>query len=74
MTAITYRCPIMRQSIQYWLDEEDGVDEGQKYIAVLCYVCLELHFVERMTGKVLGEGDPRPMGRQPTIPRSRSAH
>ena len=21
----------MRQSIQYWLDEEDMVDEGQKY-------------------------------------------
>jgi hypothetical protein len=63
MTAVTYRCPIKQQSIQYWLDEKDMMDEGQKYIAVLCYACLELHFVERMTGKVLGEDDPRAMGR-----------
>jgi hypothetical protein len=63
MTAITYRCPNMQQSIQYWLDGKDVQDEGQKYIAVLCYACLELHFVERTTGKVLGQDDARPIGR-----------
>lgn len=56
MATFVYRCPNTGQRTQGWL-AEDVAGETDTYEAISCIACLQLHFVNRTTGKVLGARD-----------------
>lgn len=41
--------------VQHWLEEADDVQETD-YEGVICPACTRLHFFNRKTGKLLGQG------------------
>jgi hypothetical protein len=44
--------------VQAWLAEETSVKPSmQIYEAINCPACTQLHFVNRSTGKLLGDGN-----------------
>jgi hypothetical protein len=54
MAQIVFRCPNTGQHVQRWTDDaHDSKDDT--YQAVECPACIRLHFVNRSTGKLLGE-------------------
>ena len=40
--------------VQHWLDEDDDVPENE-YEVITCLACTRLHFLNRKTGKLLGD-------------------
>jgi hypothetical protein len=43
-------------NVQHWLADEVGPDDPQRsYETVVCKACTRLHFINRKTGKLLGE-------------------
>jgi hypothetical protein len=42
-------------NVQHWLDESESDDRERSYEAVVCQACSRLHFVNRSSGKLLGE-------------------
>ena len=45
-------------NVQHWVAEDAAADaEKSYYDAVTCPICLRLHFVNRVTGKTLGDKD-----------------
>jgi hypothetical protein len=58
MPHILFRCPRTGMNVQHWIAEDAAQDaEKSYYDAVTCPICLRLHFVNRMTGKTLGDKD-----------------
>jgi DNA-directed RNA polymerase subunit RPC12/RpoP len=55
MATFVYRCPNTGRRTQGWSADEVS-DETDTYEAIRCTACLQLHFVNRTTGKVLGAG------------------
>jgi hypothetical protein len=56
MAHILFRCPHTGLNVQHWLDEKvSPLDEKSEYEGVLCAACTRLHFVNRSTGKTLGD-------------------
>jgi hypothetical protein len=44
------------ENVQHWLDDDAPTqDKKSEYEAVSCPACTRLHFVNRSTGKTLGE-------------------
>jgi hypothetical protein len=44
--------------VQHWVAEDAAAGKDKSYYdAVTCPICLRLHFVNRVTGKTLGEKD-----------------
>jgi hypothetical protein len=41
-------------SVHHWLDESDGMPED-RFEPIDCPACTRLHFVNRKTGKLLGQ-------------------
>ncbi len=60
MPAFVCTCPSTKLDVQYWLDDEtkDEVSETE-YEAVTCNACAKIHLINRKTGKLLGQEDPR---------------
>jgi hypothetical protein len=54
MATFIYRCPNTGLNVQGW-SAEDVSDEPESYEAMTCTACGQLHFVNRATGKVLGD-------------------
>lgn len=56
MDAILFKCPTTGQHIR-WIAEEvlSSKDEEQPYTSIICPACIRLHFLNRYTGKLLGE-------------------
>jgi hypothetical protein len=53
---IIYRCPITALEVQTLLQPSDQRREGKKhYESLTCPSCTRLHFVNRKTGKLLGQ-------------------
>jgi len=53
MAALIFKCPAISMNVQHWLDDdEDASDEEYESV---CPACLRLHFVNRKTGKILGQ-------------------
>jgi hypothetical protein len=42
-------------NVQIWLDKDASTDQANEYQSVTCPACLRLHFVNKTTGKLLGE-------------------
>jgi hypothetical protein len=54
MATFIYRRPNTGLNVQGW-SAEDASDEPESYEAMTCTACGQLHFVNRDTGKVLGD-------------------
>jgi hypothetical protein len=54
MGAFVFTCPIIKLKVQHWLDEDDDVPENE-FQGLACPACTRLHFVNRKTGKLLGD-------------------
>jgi phage FluMu protein Com len=57
MAHILYQCPRTAMKVQTWLAEEaPAAARPQAFEAVTCPACTQLHFINRTTGKLLGDG------------------
>jgi hypothetical protein len=53
---ITYRCPITELEVQtLWPSHDPEVKQDRHYESVTCPSCTRMHFVNRKTGKLLGQ-------------------
>jgi hypothetical protein len=50
---ILFKCPQTGLNVQHWL--EDAPDDPTTHKPVVCQACTKLHFINRSTGKLLGE-------------------
>ncbi|MGX4804859.1 hypothetical protein [Bradyrhizobium guangdongense] len=48
---IIFKCPQTGMNVQHWLTEADGND----YQPVTCAACTRVHFINKETGKVMGQ-------------------
>lgn len=56
MGNIVFRCPRTGMNVQHWRAEEVTPDTPLGlYDAVPCHACARIHFINRVTGKLLGE-------------------
>lgn len=56
MGNIVFRCPRTGLNVQHWQAEEPSPDDPQRtYESIVCNACTRIHFVNRRTGKLLGE-------------------
>jgi hypothetical protein len=56
MANIIIRCSRTGMNVQIWLAKDDpATDEANDYESVACPACLQIHFVNKITGKLLGE-------------------
>ena len=53
MGAFLFTCPTTKLKVQHWLDDDDAPEN--EFQGVVCPVCTKLHFINRRTGKRLGE-------------------
>jgi hypothetical protein len=42
-------------NVQVWLAEDASTDQADAYETVTCPACLRIHFVNKTTGKLLGD-------------------
>ena len=57
MANIVFRCPRTGLNVQHWLTEAVPDDRRSAYEAVTCKACTRLHFINRTTGRLMGEPD-----------------
>ncbi len=56
MGNILFKCPRTGLNVQHWVAEEVAPDDPQcTYETVTCKACTRLHFINRATGRLLGE-------------------
>jgi hypothetical protein len=56
MGNIIFKCPRTGMNVQHWLaDEPDPKDPLGTYDTVICKACSGLHFINRSSGKLLGQ-------------------
>jgi len=57
MAHVLFRCPNTGANVQHSLDDAPSEFERphHEYESVTCLACTRLHFVNRLTGKLLGE-------------------
>jgi hypothetical protein len=56
MAAFIYKCPTTGLKVQGWLADEPSSENANKtYEAVICTACTRAHFVNRKTGRTLGD-------------------
>ena len=53
MGAFLFTCPTTKLRVQHWLDDDDAPEN--EFQGVVCPACTKLHFINRRTGKRLGE-------------------
>ena len=53
MPSVLFTCPITGTKVQHWLDDDDR--PGDCYQSIVCQACARLHFVNRKTGRLLGQ-------------------
>jgi hypothetical protein len=51
---IIFQCPQTGMNVQTLLDKQEK-DEAGIYDAVICPACTRLHFIDKSTGKALGQ-------------------
>ena len=57
MDKLLFTCPVTHMSVQHWLDDDDLSPPGERYQSIVCPACARLHFINRKTGRVLGQGE-----------------
>ena len=55
MDNVVFRCPRTGLNVQHRLDESEPGDPNSTYEPVVCKACTRLHFINRSTGRLLGE-------------------
>jgi hypothetical protein len=56
MANLIFKCPRTGLNVQHWLAEEVAPDEPRcTYESLTCLACTRLHFINRSSGKLLGE-------------------
>jgi hypothetical protein len=56
MANIIFRCPRTGMNVQIWLAKDDpATNQANGYESVTCPACTRIHFVNKTTGKLLGE-------------------
>lgn len=56
MGNIIFKCPRTGLNVQHWLaDDPTPEDATTSYETVTCNACGRLHFINRSTGKLLGD-------------------
>ncbi|WP_439399234.1 hypothetical protein ACRQ5Q_17780 [Bradyrhizobium sp. PMVTL-01] len=57
MAQIVFTCPTTAFKVQQCLLDDDGDDDslGDRYVSIACPACTRVHFINRKTGKLLGE-------------------
>jgi len=54
MAHFVFRCPATSLNVQHQLDGDPDISENE-YEGITCLACTRLHFINRKTGKLLGE-------------------
>ena len=52
---VTLRCPQTGMDVQTFLYKQEHEDARPYYVAVSCPACTGLHFIDKSTGKALGQ-------------------
>ena len=55
MGKLLFTCPVTGMTVQHWLDDDDPIKPGDCYQSIICQSCARLHFVNRKTGRLLGQ-------------------
>lgn len=55
MANVIIRCPRTGMNVQVRLAMDPATDQANDYESVTCPACLRIHFVNKITGKLLGE-------------------
>jgi hypothetical protein len=58
---IVFKCPRTGLNVQHWVAEQPTLGEAAHatHETVVCKACTGLHFIDRTTGKLLGQTTPR---------------
>jgi hypothetical protein len=56
MAHLVFTCPTTSMNVQHWSDEDADVREDE-YEGIICPACTGLHFLNRKTGRLLGQDD-----------------
>jgi hypothetical protein len=56
MANFVFRCPATGLNVQHQSDDDPDIPENE-YEAITCLACTKLHFLDRKTGKLLGQDD-----------------
>jgi hypothetical protein len=54
MPHFIFKCPSTGLNVQEWIDDDDGASDNE-FQGLTCPACARLHFLNRKTGKLLGE-------------------
>jgi hypothetical protein len=54
MPQLLFKCPRTAMNVQHWLDEPEPGDPHPSYASVVCNACTRIHFINSVTGKLLG--------------------
>ena len=54
MGAFVFTRPTTKLKVQHWLDDDNDALENE-FQGVVCPACTKLHFINRKTGKLLGD-------------------
>jgi hypothetical protein len=56
MAHVVFKCPRTGMNVQHWIAEGATQDDPHgTHETVVCKACTRLHFINRTTGKLLGE-------------------
>jgi phage FluMu protein Com len=55
MAHLIIRCPRTGTNVQVWLAKDPSTDQADTYESVTCPACQRLHFINKTTGKLLGD-------------------
>jgi hypothetical protein len=56
MANFVFKCPRTGLNVQHWIaDEPASGDSRSSHETVVCKACTRLHFINRLTGKLLGD-------------------
>jgi hypothetical protein len=56
MANLIFKCPRTGLNVQHWQAEDAAPDDSQStYDTVVCQACNGIHFINRSTGRLLGE-------------------
>jgi hypothetical protein len=55
MAHLVIRCPRTNMNVQIWLAKDPSTDQANDYESVTCPACLRIHFINKITDKLLGE-------------------
>jgi hypothetical protein len=59
MANVVFKCPRTGMNVQHWIAAEAKADDPRcTYETLVCKACTRLHFINRATGKLLGDVEP----------------